>query len=358
MTQKRKKLTIALLFLVALVILLLWLQGVFRHRVGPGTEPRAQATPAGQLYTIGWQTVHDWQEAPGVVASEKQPQVAAQAMGRILALKAAAGDRVRLGQVLAVLDDTELRSRLGQAREHLAAVQAQVQQARSDYRRFRSLLDRQVVPRREFDQVQARYETLQAQVQQAQQAVQEAQAYARYGTVVSPSDGLVAEKMVNVGDLATPGKPLFTVFDPRQMRLMAQVGEQYGPALQVGQPVRLVIPSLQWEVDTTIAEVVAQAASASRTFLVKAQLPWREDLRPGMFGRLLFAGRDRPALLIPKAAVQTLGQLETVTVLTPAGPQNRQVRLGKQYEENVEVLAGLQAGEQVVLPGKNPPENH
>ncbi len=355
MKPGRKKLTVALVFLAGLILMLMWMQGVFRHRVGPGTVPLAAAVPAGQLSKVGWQYVWDWQEAPGVVASAQQPQVAAQAMGRIIDIKVAPGDRVQAGQVLAVLDDAELRSRLGQAQEQVAALQAQLQQAQSDYQRFRALTERRVVPRREFDQVKARYETLQAQVQQAQQAVSEAQAYFRYGKVVSPADGRVAEKLVNVGDLATPGRPLFTIFNPQQMRLEAQVGEQYSHWLQVGAPVRVAIPSLSWEVETVIDEVVAQAASDSRTFLVKARLPWHRSLRPGLFGRLYFAGRERQALLIPAAAVKNVGQLETVTVLTPAGPQNRQVRLGKNYDENVEVLAGLQAGEEVLLPAKHLP---
>jgi len=348
-----KKILIASLFLLGLVLLLLWMQGMFHHRVGAGVVPRRQEARPAKVAPVRWQQVVDWQEAPGVVASDLQPQVAAQAMGRILAIKVGPGDRVRTGQVLAVLDDAELRSRLGQAREQAAALQAQLRQAQSDYQRFRSLLDRQVVPRREFDQVQARYQTLQAQVQQAQQAVQEAQAYFRYATVVAPADGVVAEKLVSVGDLASPGRPLFTLFDPHRLRLEAQVGEQFAPALQAGTRARLAIPSLNWEVDTTIAEVVAQAASGSRTVLVKARLPWHPDLRPGMFGRLWFDGRERQALLLPLAAVKKMGQLETVSVLTPDGPQNRQVRLGRQYGEDVEVLAGVQAGDQVVMPEPN-----
>jgi len=353
LTSTGKKLIIAALFLVALVLMLLWMQGVFRPRVGSGVVPLGRGVPPGKLYTVRWQQVVDWQEAPGVVASELQPQVAAQALGRILDIEVVPGDKVRTGQVLAVLDDAELRSRLGQAREQVASLQAQLRQAQSDYQRFRALVDRQVVPRREFDQVQARYQTLQAQVQQAQQAVLEAQANFRYGKVVAPADGVVAEKMVNVGDLAMPGRPLFTIFDPHRLRLEAQVGEQFGPALQVGAPARLAIPSLHWEVETVIEEVVAQAASASRTFLVKARLPEHPDLRPGMFGRLWFNRRERQALVVPLAAVKKLGQLETVAVLTPDGPQPRQVRLGRQYGEDVEVLAGVQAGEQVVMPADN-----
>ncbi len=345
-----RQLLLAAGLLTGLILLLLWMQGVFRHRVGPEGMPPRAGLPSVRLLTVDWQTVLDWQEAPGVVASRQQPQVAAQAMGRILAIKVAPGEAVRRGQVLAVLDDAELRSRLGQAQEQLAAVEAQFQQAQDDYQRFRGLLERRVVPRREYDQVKARFESLQAQVQQARQAVAEARAQFRYGRVLAPDDGRVAEKLVNVGDLATPGRPLFTIFDPQGMRLEAQVGEQFGPALREGAPVRVAIPSLQWEVDSVIEEVVAQAASASRTFLVKAQLPPHPDLRPGMFGRLFFDGRERSALLVPLSAVRTVGQLETVTVQTAGGPQSRQIRTGRRYGKAVEVLAGLQPGDQIVLP--------
>jgi RND family efflux transporter MFP subunit len=343
-----RKIQLAAVFLVGLVILLLWMQGVFRARIGSEAVP-VKATPSqGQLYTVAWQQVLDWQEAPGLVASKKQPQVAAQTMGRILEIRVAPGDRVQASQVLAVLDDAELRSRLGQAQDHLASVQAQYQQAQTDFHRFQNLLERKVVPAREFDQVKARYETLQAQVQQARQAVQEAQAYFRYGKVVSPGNGFVAEKMVDVGDLATPGKPLFTIFDPRQMRLEAQVGEQFGPSLRPGGAVRIVIPSLNLELESAIDEIVAQAASASRTFLVKTPLPYRSDLRPGMFGRLWFDGRERQVLLIPGAAVRNIGQLETVQVAAPDGVKIRQVKTGKRYGPDVEILSGLQAGEKIV----------
>jgi RND family efflux transporter MFP subunit len=347
-----KKIQLAVFFLVGLALLLLWMQGVFRARVGPGEAEVPGAAGPGETYEAGWRTVRDWQEAPGLVVSREQPQAAAQIMGRILEVRVAPGDRVRRGQVLAVIDEAEVRSRLGQAQDQLAAVQAQYRQAETDYRRFQNLVGRKVVAVREFDQVKARYQTLEAQVQQARQGVNEAQAAFRYRHVVSPVDGLVAEKLVNVGDLATPGRPLLTLYDPEQMRLEAQVGEQFGPALQRGAAARVAIPSLNLEVETAIVEVEAQAASASRTFEVKAPLPAHPDLRPGMFGRLFFDGRERRVLLIPAAAVKSIGQLETVQVAGPQGVRLRQIRTGRTYGTEVEVLAGLQAGERVAVGGK------
>ncbi|WP_449244941.1 efflux RND transporter periplasmic adaptor subunit [Desulfobacca acetoxidans] len=349
MIKINKKLQLAIIFLAGLVLLLLWMQGTFRSRVGPGTVSVPVAEMTGQLYTVAFRTVLDWREAPGIVASKEQPQVSSQILGRILEVRVASGDRVNAGQVLAIIDDAEVRSRLGQARDHLSAMQAQYRQAQSDFHRFKNLVGRKVVPVREFDAVKARFETIRAQVQQAIQAVNEAQANFRYATVVSPAAGLVAEKMVDVGDLATPGRPLFTIYDPLQMRLEAQVGEQYSQVLQPGASTRISIPSLNLELPTAIDEVVAQAASSSRTFLVKATLPVQPDLRPGMFGRLYFDGRQRQALLIPTTAVRDIGQLEMVQVAQTDGVRLRQVKTGKRYGAEVEILSGLQAGEQIVL---------
>ena len=348
MIKLNKKLQLSLIFLIGLILMLLWIQGFFSSRVGPGAIKLKTIPPQGNLYTVNWQTVLDWQEAPGLVISREQPEVAAQTTGRILEIRAVPGDQVRSGQIMAVIDNTEVRSRLGQAQDNLTALQAQYHQSATDYQRFKSLAERRVVPVREYDQIKARYETLQAQVQQARQAVNEAQAAFRYGKVVSPGNGVVAEKMIDVGDLATPGRTLFTIFDPRQMRLEAQVGEQFGPSLHTGNPVKIFIPSLKLEIKSTIAEIVAQAASASRTFLVKAPLPFNPDLRPGVFGRLFFNGQERQVLLIPATAVKNIGQLETVQVVEAEGVKLRQIRTGKTHGMYLEILSGLQVGEKVV----------
>lgn len=348
---RRKKLWLAGGFLLGLILLLLWLQGFFSHRLGPGTTPLALKQPSGgRPYVVGRQPVVDWQEAPGVVTSKIQPQVAAQIMGRVVAVKVQAGDKVREGQLLAVLEDQEVRARLGQAEENLAAVAAQYQQAVKDLHRFQNLVARRVVPVREFDQIKARHDTLQAQVQQARQAVQEAKTYLNYTRILAPVAGVVAEKMVDEGDLATPGRPLFILFDPQGLQLWAQIAEQYRPVLQVGAPVWLQVPALNLTHAAAIVEVVAQAATNSRTFLVKAPLPAQEDLRPGMFGRFYFDRRTREALVIPRQAVAEIGQLEIVQVLTPDGLRPRQVRTGKNYDHLVEILAGLEVGETVWLP--------
>ncbi len=120
----KKKLWLASGFLVGLILLLLWLQGWFAARLGPGTTPVAQlAAAGGRPYVVNRQAVTDWQEAPGGGDFQNpSPRWRPRSWGRVVAVKVQAGDRVQAGQLLAVLEEQEVRARLGQAEENLAAV--------------------------------------------------------------------------------------------------------------------------------------------------------------------------------------------------------------------------------------------
>jgi RND family efflux transporter MFP subunit len=349
MFRVNKKLRLSLIFLGGLILLLLWMQGLFHHRIGPEGTTKKPVTLGGQVYGVARQEVQDWQEAPGLVAAKEQAQVASQIMGRILEVRVAPGALVRVGQVLARVDDAEVKSRLGQAQGALAAAQAQLRQAQADFQRFENLLARGVTPRRDFDAVKARFETAQAQLKQTSQAVKEARVHLNFAAVRAPFAGMVADKLVDPGDLATPGRVLFLLFNPDYMRLEAQVAEQYGPDLKTGATVRVQVPALRIDEPAVIDEVGAQADNQSRTFLVKACLPNNPELRPGMFGRLSFDGRRRQALLVPVSAVQNIGQLETVQAIEGEAAVLRQVKTGKRYGPGIEILSGLRPGDKIII---------
>jgi RND family efflux transporter MFP subunit len=349
MLRVNKKLWLSLIFLGGLILLLLWMQGFFRHRIGPEGILKKPVTLGGQVYPLALQEVQDWQEAPGLVAAREQAQVASQIMGRILEVRVAPGALVKAGEVLARVDDAEVKSRLGQTQGALAAAQAQWRQTSADFQRFENLVARGVTSRRDFEAVKARFETAQAQVKQASQAVKEARVHLNFAAVRAPFAGMVADKLVDPGDLATPGRVLFSLFNPDHMRLEAQVAEQFGPDLKSGAAVRVQVPSLRIDEPAVIDELVAQAANQSRTFLVKARLPAHPELRPGMFGRLSFDGRWRQALLVPENAVKNIGQLETVQALEGEVAVLRQVKTGKRYGPDIEILSGLQPGDRMLI---------
>ena len=191
-----------------------------------------------------------------------------------------------------------------------------------------------------------------AEVHRAQEAVNEVQAMLDWATIRSPIDGTVIDKKVDVGDMVTPGQTLVTLFDPKQMQLVASVRESLAARLQVGQGIGVQIERLNRQCSGTVSEIVPEAQSASRTFQVKVTGPCPPGIYSGMFGRILIPLEDEEVLVIPAAAVRRVGQLELVDGGGAAGAAaGGPIRIGRARSTTTwRCSPGLREGEQVVLP--------
>jgi RND family efflux transporter MFP subunit len=167
--------------------------------------------------------------------------------------------------------------------------------------------------------------------------------------VTAPFDGIVGERDVNAGDLVTPGRLLFTVYGPGTAELVAAAGEQYAPHLKEGSRVTVQVPSLQIKQASTIREVVPQRDEKTRTITVKAPLSETPGLSPGLYGTLTFDTETSDVIVIPIKAVNSVGQLETVRVLEQGSVRVRNVKTGRKMNDTVEILSGLNSGEEIVV---------
>lgn len=338
---------------VGLAALVLWQSGAGRPRE-PGLTGTAGPVrrAAAELPTVAVvrRTVAQTAEAVGTVRAVVSTTVSSKATGRVRELRVRAGERIERGQVLVVLSGEEARARVAQARAGLAAAEAASAEADRDYDRFRQLAAEQAATRRELEAAEARARVAQARVREARSALREAEALASDLVVRAPLTGVVADTQIDPGELAVPGRSLLTLYDPRRLRLEAFVREELGRRLAPGEPVEVSIDALGATLDGSIEVVVPQADPASRAFLAKVALAPHPALYPGMFGRLRFPIGSTEILAVPRRAVQLIGQLETVEVVEGGAVRTRQVRTGKAYGEVVEILAGLDAGERVVLP--------
>jgi len=309
-------------------------------------------------------SIPDVVEAVGTVRAAQTSQLAAQMMGNIVEIRVREGDRVQRGQILAVLDEAQPRAALDRAtaadlaaQQEIAASESDLALAESTFQRYQTLYDKKSVSPQEFDEIKARYQGAQARrdmaragQSQAKAALQQARTALGYTHIVAPFDGLVTEKKADVGTLASPGMPIFTLEDLRRYRLEAAVNETDLRYVREGQQVSVSVDALgDRDLKGKVVEIVPAADPASRSFLVKVELPSDPALRSGLFGRAQFARGQRSALLIPRTAVVERGQLQGIYVLD----QNRiaglrYVTLGKASAAQVEVLAGLQAGETVI----------
>lgn len=309
-------------------------------------------------------SVPDVVEAVGTIRAAETSQLAAQMMGNIVEIRVREGDHVKRGQVMAVIDDAQPRAALDHAvaadlaaQQEISASESEFTLAEATLKRYQTLYEKKSVSPQEFDEIKARYQAAQARREmaragqaQAKAALQQARTAVGYAHIVAPFDGLVTEKKADLGTLSSPGMPIFTVEDLRHYRLETTVNETDLRYVRQGQQVSVSIDALgDRELKGKVLEIVPAADPASRSFLVRVKLPSDPALRSGLFGRAQFTRGERTALLIPRSAIVERGQLQGIYVLD----QNRiaglrYVTLGKISARQVEVLAGLQAGEMLI----------
>lgn len=295
-------------------------------------------------------------EFDGVVEPVTRSTVAAQAAGRIARLAVKAGDAVRAGQVLAVIDDRETRAGLQRSQAGAAQAQAEYRNAKAQYDRTRELQSKGFLSAAALDTAQAAFNSAQA-AREAAAAGQRQSAIAQgFTQVTAPYDGWVLETLAESGDLAVPGKPLLTLYAPLPLRVVVQVPASRAGAARAATQVEVMLDGMggkgQWI--SPVARTMLPAADP-----VAQTLEWRLELpaaaartvAPGQQVQVRFAGGSQNRLLVPARAILRRGELTAVYLAAPGGGfLLRAVRLGADHgAAGVEVLAGLAGSELVAL---------
>lgn len=350
-----RKVTFSLLGVAALGFLLLYLQGTFGGgKVAPGILPPTgrAADPGSRAVSVLRREIDDVLEWPGTVRSRTEAQVAPKLLARIREIRVDVGMDVKAGDVLAVLDDRDLTSKVEQAKAVLGAAEAQAAQSDADHRRVKTLFEKEAATGRDLEAAEARAKSARAQVDQARQAVAEAEVLHSESILRAPFEGVVTGKWAQPGDTAVPGRPVVTLQDPRHLRLEAHVPESCARKAALGMEVRVRIDSIGRETTARIEEIAPVADPESRTFLLKASLSAGEGIRPGTFGRFIQPCGKRTALLVPASSISRAGQLELVRVVENGEVLTRHVRTGKRHGDLVEILSGLRDRERILPEGK------
>ncbi len=342
------------LSLIAAVIVLglLWLalRAIRSGRIEPGllSQSAGQITnrPLGVVLS---EKLPMRREVIGSIQSRVPIEAASRVAARITEIKVRSGDRVKRGQVLATLDASESRAQVAQAQGQLAAAQAELNRAAADEKRFSALFARGSVTASERDAAEAAYRGAAGRVAQAQAAVAAARAGLEYSTVRAPVDGVVVERLAEPGDMAMPGKPLVRLYDQNALRVELEAPEDLAQKVEVGTPLKVAVASTGAVYDTRVSEIVPASDPASRSFLVRASLPSGQRLQPGMFARATFTVGSESILTAPRDAIQEVGQLATARVVSEGRVETRMVSVGRRFGDRVEILAGLRAGQRVIL---------
>jgi len=338
--------------LAALVLIVMGLSGAFHDKIQPGRRDVPPVLPPGfdqaEPWTISESTVPVLERFPGTVRAIRNAAVSSRIPAEVLEVLAEPGARVHKDDVLMVLDSRDLQAREKAAREVLVSAQARRDETTSTHDRMKSVVDSGAVSREAFDAATTALRSATAAVEAARQAHEEAKVGLSHASILAPFDGIVIERYVDPGDTASPGLPLLQLYDPARLRLEAHVRAGLAVELQVGSAVTVELEFVG-TVRAKVEEIVPQAHTGSRSFLVKATLPQDLKLFPGVFGRLLLDSGDRQRIAVPRRALVEVGQISYVVL--GAGARIRRVVVpGETDGEATEILSGLDAGDTILVP--------
>lgn len=297
--------------------------------------------------------------AEASIEAVHQATLAAQIPGRVTAVHADAGDRVNRGQLLLDIDPSEVNAATASAAAGIARARTALSNAETELQRARSLVANNFLSQSALDLALTRHEAARAELAAARAQHQQTRAVQAYAQVSSPLTGLVASRHIEAGEMAQPGRLLFTIYDPAHMRAVADLAPQRLAELGSG-PLQATV-ELAADGRRILARqvtVLPAADANTHTVRVRVELPaGSEGLAPGSFARIHFQGASGTASLsIPQAAVLRRGELSAVYVANADGSFSlRQLRLGRKLadseggEAQIEVLSGLSGDERIAL---------
>ncbi|MGZ8256278.1 MAG: efflux RND transporter periplasmic adaptor subunit [Gallionella sp.] len=310
----------------------------------------AQAAPPLATAVVAYSEVAQTYRAEGLVEATHQTTVAAQISGRVKAVLFEVGDKVKAGQVIVRIDEREAEQALAGSQGHLAQAQANLQNAKVSLARAREMFAQKFISQSALDKAQADFDAAAGQAQATRAGAGQANLARGYTSVTAPYSGVVAARLVEVGETVMPGKPLMTGFDASEMRVIVSIPQYQLDAIGKNPQVLVEIPTQNRSIKAASVTVQPLADSRTHGTQVRVNLPANQaGIYPGMFVRAEFVLGKTKKLLIPASAVLHRSEVVAVYVVDAKGAvQLRQVRLGESSDANVvEVLAGLTAGEQV-----------
>jgi membrane fusion protein (multidrug efflux system) len=327
------------------VICAAWAIYATQHKPGAGSggPPAGAARNSGSasvtLAAVRSERVSRKLEALGNARANESVDISTKISNIVTAVTFRDGERVKRGQVLVQLDNA-------QARADVAAAQAAVTESESIYNRSRELLNTQALSKSSFDQLEATLKANRARLGAASARLED--------TVIrAPFSGRVGLRRVSVGTLISPGNVITTLDDTSVIKLDFSVPENFLASLREGLSIRATAPAYPGRSFTgTVSSIDSRVDLATRSVTVRALLANLDGaLKPGMFLNVSLANDEREALVIPEEALTPEAERQFVFVVADGKASRREVRIGGRRPGSVEIIAGLTAGERVVVEG-------
>ena len=290
----------------------------------------------------------------GKIEATNSADLSTRMMGYVKNVHVNVGDKVRKGQLLVSINNTDLQAKKGQVNAGITQAKTAFTNAEKNYNRFKNLYESKSVTQKEMDDMTANYQMAKAGLESANQMKNEINAQFAYSNITAPFSGVITSKNIEVGDMANPGMPLISLEAPDEFEVIAMVPETEISQIKKGTTVNILVKSMDKTLKGKVTEVSTSAKNTGGQYLVKINLDKTEvSILSGMFATVQFPVERKTAselVLIPTDAIVTNGQLSGVYTVSESNTALlRWLRLGRTYGNNVAVLSGLNADESYIV---------
>lgn len=303
------------------------------------------------LHLVAYRQVTEAISTEGIVEAVRQSTIAAQVAGQVVELRVKVGDKVKAGQVLLRIDPRAAEQALSSSQSQVAEAQAGLSLAQRNLERNRALYGQKFIGKAALDQTETEFKAAQARLAALQANAGQANTAKTFTVISAPYAGVIATSTIEVGDMATPGRALLTMFDPTAMRVLATLSESSLRQIKLENPASVAITGNKEMLKSKQITLLPVADSHTHSRRLRLELGDAAGLMPGQFARAHFVTGSERKLAIPEAALLRRSEVNAVYVKMPNGSmQLRQVRIGPISADGwIEVLAGLRDGEQIAL---------
>tara|TARA_R110002073_G_C9491077_1_gene580827 strand:+ start:1520 stop:2596 length:1077 start_codon:yes stop_codon:yes gene_type:complete len=290
----------------------------------------------------------------GKIQAANSADVSTRIMGYVDNVHVNVGDKVKKGQLLVSINNTDLQAKKAQVNASITQAKVAFNNAEKNYNRFKSLYKSSSITQKEMDDMTANYQIAKAGLEAANQMKNEIDAQFTYSNITAPFSGVITRKNIEPGDLANPGMSLISLENPRDFEVISMVPETEISEIKKGTKVAVLIKSIDKKMIGKVGEISTSAKNTGGQYLVKINLEKTNTaILSGMFAAVQFPIKRKvksEIVLIPKEAIITNGQLSGVYTLSESNTALlRWLRLGKTYGNKVEVLSGLNSGESYII---------
>lgn len=343
-----------------LVLVVLAAASVFFAACGNGDESAREKTApvAVKAVRVEISPLRDQSAYSGTVEPIERVRLSTRVPGWVERIPFDEGDAFARGELLVKLRSKDLEAKRSQAEAAIAEANVHFNKAETNLRRIEALFKQNAATQKELDDMQAAFASARSRKIAAEKMKVEVDEMLKYTNMTAPFSGVVARKLLQAGDLANPGQPLLEIENADKVKIIAKVPESEIGTFTSGMKVAVRIQALkigaEGELSQGVVDKILPAADpVSRQFDIHVVLDNSGGkIRSGMFARILTGGGEDSGLLVPESAVFRRGQLQGVFVVDSAGVARlRWVRAGGRQNGRVNVLSGLNPGEQVVTEG-------